>query len=206
MISDLDLCLLCNKTYSSSASLPIPKSGVYVCTTQVRDGIVVAFRGSITEQDWLRDGETIPRQARNHPQLGYCHDGFLSAGESIVNEVVKAVGNQPLIITGHSLGGAEAVAVGALLTLMKKPIAKIVTFGAPRVGMWEFVKVMNAVRALRQYRRGNDPVPMVPFFIPIIFRYRNTRDPLIQIGKDQPNAFDAHHITGYVEDMHSTTN
>lgn len=173
--------------------------------TQVRDGKVFAFRGSITEQDWLRDGRTIPRQSFEHPQLGWCHEGFLDAAESIVNEVVSAAGSQPIILTGHSLGGAEAVGVGSLLVLMKKLPAKIVTFGAPRVGMWQFVKVMNAVRSLRQYRRGNDPVPMVPFFIPILFRFRNTRDPLIQIGEDQIDAFSAHHIEGYVADMGATS-
>ena len=99
--------------YESPASLPVPLSGTYVCTTKTADGIVFAFRGSITLQDWLRDFFTITVKTRDHPQLGFCHAGFLDAADSIVDEVIVAAEKHPIILTGHSLGGAEAVGVDA---------------------------------------------------------------------------------------------
>ena len=205
MISDLDLVNLCQATYSSPATLKEPSSGVYCCSTDTPYGKVYAFRGSITRQDWERDGETLPRKSRLHPQLGYCHDGFLTAAESIVAEVAADAGDAPVILTGHSLGGAEAVGVAALMVLLGKTPAKVTTFGAPRFGMFTFVRVVNKITTVRQYRRGNDPVPDVPFFLPFLFRYRISRSPLIPIGKPQLDAFSAHHIEGYVADMQDQT-
>lgn len=203
MIDDAALAQFCAATYTSPPSLPVPKSGAYVCITQTDQGIVVACRGSVTPEDWWRDFRTFAIRVRHHPQLGFCHAGFMEAAESIVSAVRKAVRGHPFYVIGHSLGGAEAVAIGALLILAGMMPVKITTFGAPRVGMWKFVRVMIAVKELHQYRRGNDPVPDVPFFLPFVFRYRFTRSPLIQIGQDQADPFKCHSILGYQSDVQS---
>ncbi len=200
MISDLDLARLCMAAYSSPPSIPVPKSGVYVCATPTLAGIVVAFRGSITLEDWWGDFEAAAVEPREHPELGLCHAGFLDRAESIVNAVIDGLGNKPAILTGHSLGGAEALGVGALMIVNGKSPLAIVTFGAPRFGMEKFVDVLAPV-AIRQYRRGNDPVPCVPFYVPPLLRFLDARDPRIAIGTAQIDAFSCHSIAGYVADM-----
>lgn len=202
MISDGGLATLCAATYTAAApSLAEPSSGVFACITEAPDGIVVAFRGSITAEDWARDFLTLAVDARNHPQLGYCHDGFLTAAESIIGEVLSRTGDKPTILTGHSLGGAEAVGVGALMTLAGKPPIKICTFGAPRFGMDKFVDVLNVVKVLPQYRRGNDLVPELPLDLPPLLQFLDSRAPLIQVGKPQFDALACHHVGGYVTDV-----
>ena len=203
MISDAILVQLCAATYTSPATIPVPKSGVNAHVSETDQGTVVAFRGSITPEDWWTDFQTIAVRPRLDPQLGFCHDGFMTAAESIVSAVRMAVRGQPFYLTGHSYGGALAVGVGALLVCAGLIPEKITTFGAPRVGMWKFVEVMNTVKLLNQYRRGNDPVPEVPFFLPLFFHYRITREPLIQIGLPQADAFKCHNILGYQSDVTS---
>lgn len=203
MISDLDLAKLCMATYTASApSLPLSApGGAYVCLTRIPDGVVCAFRGSVTLEDWLHDFLFAPVITREHPQLGFCHGEFLDDAEGIVNAIIEEVGDNPAILTGHSKGGVDAVGVGALMTLAGKPPAKIATFGAPRFGMGKFVGVLTAVEDLPQYRRGNDIVPEVPYDVPPLLCFLDARAPLIEIGVAQLEFLKCHSIAGYCTDI-----
>lgn len=201
MVSDLELAKACQASYHASApSLPLPSSGVFCCITTGSDGVpIVAFRGSVTLQDWITDFTFAPIIVREHPQLGKMHAGFLNDAETIIDAVEQAVGDAPYDITGHSLGGADAVTIGALLTLAGRPPRQIVTFGCPRVGMAEFVR-FTAPLTIRQYRRGNDIVPEVPRDVPPELEFVETRAP-IQIGVAQIQFLRCHNIDGYVLDV-----
>lgn len=208
MISDLDCAQACADTYDLPPTLPVPATGTDCRITVIgNDGagaVIVAFRGSVTAEDWARDFICAPVEDRAHPALGPCHAGFLDGAESIIEEVAQQVAtpakSYPLIVSGHSLGGALALGVGALLTLMKRVPAAIITFGAPRFGMQSFVQAVAAV-PVRQYRRGNDPVPLVPFDVPPLLQFLDTRDPLITVGVAQKDPFACHSIAGYVADV-----
>lgn len=201
MISDLACAQACAATYTAAPTLPVPVTGTDCCITAAPDGtVIVAFRGSVTSEDWARDFICAPVEDRAHPQLGPCHAGFLAAAESIVGEVSAAIGDKPFEVSGHSLGGAIALGVGALLVLANKPPLAIVTFGAPRFGMQPFADVLHPV-GVRQYRRGNDPVPTVPFDVPPVLEFVDARDPLIAIGQAQRDPFLCHSIAGYVDDV-----
>jgi hypothetical protein len=201
MISDLECAKRCAATYIDAPTLPIPETGTDCCVTTEPDGfVVIAFRGSVTAEDWARDFICAPVEDRAHPQLGHCHAGFLDGAESILDEVTQASAGKRAIVTGHSLGGALALGVGALLACMGTPPMAIVTFGAPRFGMAMFVKAIARV-PVRQYRRGNDPVPTVPFDVPPLLQFLDARDPLIAIGAAQSNPFACHAIAGYVADV-----
>ena len=200
MISDLDLARACQDTYGFPPTLPVPITGVNARVTRGDDDtLIVAFRGSVTAEDWARDFIFSPIVDRAHPQLGRCHAGFLDGAESMLGAVSAAVGVKPFILTGHSLGGAIALLCGGLLICGSKKPAAIVTFGAPRVGMLQFAEFL-APYPVRQYRRGNDIVPLVPADIPP-FDFRDTRFPLIEIGLAQRRFLDCHHIGGYVADV-----
>jgi hypothetical protein len=183
----------------ADAADPANRHGLCI-TTESDSSVVIAFRGSVTAEDWARDFICAPVVDRAHPQLGHCHAGFLDGAESILDEVNVAIGNKAVIVSGHSLGGALALGVGALLVCAGKPPAAIVTFGAPRFGMAMFVKALAAV-PVRQYRRGNDPVPGVPFDVPPLLQFLDARDPLIAIGVAQRDPFNCHSIAGYVADI-----
>ena len=66
--------------------------------------------------------------------------------------------------------------------------------------MAKFVAALQPI-AVRQYRRGNDPVPLVPFDVPPFLQFLNARDPLIAIGVAQSDPFACHAIAGYVADV-----
>ena len=67
-----------------------------------------------------------------------------------VSEYLENVNPSEILITGHSLGGALANLCAIDLTFNKinfesddiKPI-KVITFGAPKVGNFEFRKIMD---------------------------------------------------------------
>lgn len=204
-MTDIDLVAACATTYVQPPTLPVPMTGVDCRITVAADGaMIVAFRGSVTAEDWARDFICAPIADREHPQLGLCHAGFLDGAESIVEAVSLSVGGAsalyPLYVTGHSLGGALALGVGALLALAKRPPAAIVTFGAPRFGMEKFVDALRPI-PVRQYRRGNDVVPLVPFDVPPDLMWCDVCSPLIAIGQPQRDFLSCHHIAGYVDDV-----
>jgi hypothetical protein len=200
MISDLTFAQCCAATYDEPPTLPVPATGTDVRISTVADGIVVAFRGSVTAEDWARDFICAPVMDRENPQLGLCHAGFLDGAASVVAAIAAAVGSNKCYLTGHSLGGALALGVGALLVCSGKSPEAIVTFGAPRYGMAKFVAVLQPI-VVRQYRRGNDPVPLVPFDVPPILQFLDARAPLIAVGVAQRDPFACHAIAGYVADV-----
>jgi hypothetical protein len=55
--------------------------------------------------------------------------------------------------------------------------------------------------SVHQYRRGNDPVPTVPFDVPPLFEFKNAREPLIAVGTARSDPFSCHAIAGYVADV-----
>lgn len=196
MTTDLELVQACQASYSNPASVYNTKTGVYICLSQASDGnTVIAFRGSITPRDWFRDFNTLSIACKTDPQLGFCHAGFLDACVSVIHTLSSI--KEPFYITGHSLGGAEAVGVATLLNdLYQLKATKVVTFGAPRFGGYRFRKHSNALDIV-QYRYGNDPVPTVPRFVWPFFIFVNTR-PQTPVDEKRDDAFSCHHIENYV--------
>ena len=142
----------------------------FVCKREVdaeRPYLVVAFRGTEKKvSDWLTDSRctpTIQGKAK-------VHTGFLEAfavnpnGGKSVKELLEEIlgrpeaSKMPLYITGHSLGGALAL----LATKLVAPNVNgaCYTFGAPRVGNYEYFRFIKTP----VYRIVNsaDVVPRVP--------------------------------------------
>lgn len=199
VLADSAFAGLCRNTYGLAPTLPVPLSGVHARVSFVPGGLAVAFRGSITPLDWARDFIVAQIISTKHPQLGPCHAGFLDAALSILPAVLNAVGDKPVFVTGHSLGGAIAQGVAALMVLAGKTPEKLVVFGSPRFGGHQFVNTLLPVPATL-YRRGNDVVPVIPFDIPPLIRFLDARL-LTEIGKAQEFPFACHAIDGYVADV-----
>jgi hypothetical protein len=125
------------------------------------DLAVLAFRGTADPIDVLVD-LAAHRMRWNAAEgvAGTVHAGFAAALGLLWDDVSAALApiQEPLWITGHSLGGALAV-----LAATRAPAEAVVTFGAPRVGDAAFALFVNGLpaRALR-YVNCCDLVPGLP--------------------------------------------
>ena len=144
-----------------------PAESMYGCVASNDDIVVVAFRGTNSNQlrDWLADAD-IASKAVDH---GRVHSGFYDATQSLREPIfaaVKAHGgdNKRVWITGHSLGGAMALvlALDCISDGGIKP-AGIVTFGQPLVVDGELAQFLNDQLKGKYLRfvHGGDIVPRV---------------------------------------------
>lgn len=151
---------------------------------------VLAFRGTVPTSisDWLRDFDALPV---DDSSIGWCHQGFRDGTFLVLPAILRGLdATTPIVLTGHSLGGALAVVTAALLVSIKRPVAKVVTFGAPRaVGSRAIGLLRNT--PTRQYCYGNDPVPLLP---PIFDHIA----PLTAIGRPGDDPITDHDISNYI--------
>jgi hypothetical protein len=174
-----------------------------VCWAVKRVGEVdiVVLRGSATLEDWIRDADAMAITPATHPVLGSVHAGFYAGMEKVCEEVL-ARNPKNLIITGHSLGGARATILTALLKANGKPPLARVTFGEPRPGFAELADYLEDVPG-RAYCNGNDYVTKLPFSITGMFPYVHPT-PLIAVAAapapgDPWGPFAPHHSQLYAE-------
>jgi triacylglycerol lipase len=165
---------LADAGYRRTLWLSGPKSGTEGTILENDHYRLLAFRG--TEPKQVRDIKTdldkqlipMPDGFRAQDDTSRVHQGFARALEEVWSDLIAHLDDSealPLVITGHSLGGALAtIAAHALQERMASPERKpietvsVVTFGQPRVGDGEFA---------RQYDRR---------FGPLHWRVVNNRD------------------------------
>lgn len=147
--------------------------------------IVVAFRGSLNIANWVDDikywGTPYPNASCENCLV---HRGFFDAFESLraqvrqaLHELIVSEPNFPVLITGHSLGGALALLTA--VDLMSSPpvvpslqggnypSVQLYTFGKPRVGnpaFVQWVKTLFRSGSHESYRavHRKDIVPHLP--------------------------------------------
>lgn len=130
-----------------------------VCDTHA----VLAFRGTdpVTLPNWLTDA--VVRLVERGEYEGRVHQGFSSVLRRTWGQIEKLLddlGDRPLFLAGHSMGGALAVLTACRLARTGRPPIATYTFGAPRVGDVAFC----AGYAHATYRIVNrlDLVPEMP--------------------------------------------
>ena len=190
---DLWLCGAAQAAYSAPATF-LAGGDVHAIVTD-HDGLtVVSFRGTVPTswEDWFRDFAAWPHTDVDHPQLGRCHEGFLSGALAMLPllQPVLPVA-MPYALTGHSLGGALAIATAGLMQSVGNPPLRLTTFGAPRVGGAKLSSLLGPIRGLR-FRHGDDPVPTVPKW-----PYVNDRA-WTCVGTPARDPIDDHEIAGYL--------
>ncbi|NEP17459.1 MAG: lipase family protein [Leptolyngbya sp. SIO4C1] len=146
--------------------------------------MVLSFRGSQEMQDWFTNFNTKLRQFTIRKEgittissyKGKVHTGFFLGWASIERSVLEQIARwkttclkqgqalPPLLITGHSLGGALATMAAASLSENVIDVAGLYTFGQPRVGDWTFSRQLNKNLDGKIFRfvNNNDIVPHVP--------------------------------------------
>jgi triacylglycerol lipase len=102
------------------------------------DHLYAAFRGTEANPiDWTQN-------ARFNPMVGEfggrIHTGFRSGIDEVWEDVltVAAATGKPVVLTGHSLGGALAVLAAARIQEAGHRVGAVYTFGQPRVGHGDF--------------------------------------------------------------------
>ncbi|HWO98691.1 MAG TPA: lipase family protein [Bacillus sp. (in: firmicutes)] len=131
--------------------------------------IVVAFRGTQSDTDWISDlryGQVPYPYVKN---AGKVHSGFMDVYKSCRGELMNVLKNlspsKPIFITGHSLGGALATlhALDTAVNLEGDRSIVMVNFGSPRVGDPDFVyQYKQYLPYSIRYVNSVDLVPFVP--------------------------------------------
>lgn len=137
-------------------------AGTHVAHRKLPNAEVVVFRGSLDAVDWMRDAEAIPLW---DPRLGFVHGGFMvGLNDALVAVNLLSTPPGALVLTGHSLGGARARLLAALLAYSGTPAAQVTVFGSPRPGFANVRRVLEkSGTELASFRNRNDPVPLVPY-------------------------------------------
>jgi len=140
--------------------------------------IIVAFRGTEpintadwddfidSVDDWVHDGEAVLVKVPYAP--GMVHQGFSGSLESLWSGAVAAIRQLtatglPVVVTGHSKGGALATL--AAMRLKSEGVATpsgVYTYGSPRVGDTPFATAYDAAISQWRFENNNDLVPHLP--------------------------------------------
>jgi len=131
---------------------------------------IVAFMGTNANlETWIDDVLILPTSCYKDEGCSgcNCHPGFYNTYQSIATEVLIAVQDLPagkLIITGHSLGAAQAMHSAIHLHTHGLAIDHIYTVGQPRAGNDEFANFYDRL-GLDHWRvtHHRDPVPHLPW-------------------------------------------
>lgn len=171
-----------------------------------QDGYLkVAFRGTKAPRDFALDFSLIPWNSQTIAEttgifsaLGALHAGFLhgaiSVWPAVKERVISARQHNMLIaLTGHSFGGAMALDTGAILKSQGIMVDRIVTFGAPRVGLDNCRRVLEPI-PITEFRYGNDIVPNLP--PQLIHMVTPT-----EIGEFHLDPLECHHMSGYLREV-----
>lgn len=140
------------------------------------NSVMVAVRGSQTGdafQDWWDndlDGQPFPRAGWALGSTIHC--GFHQAARVVFDELAgmlkdDAAAGRRIWLTGHSLGGASAMLLAAMLEWDAQiPVTGVYTFGAPGVGNAVFVNAYDAdIPNTHRFELQLDPA--VSLFYPV---------------------------------------
>ncbi|KAJ2899160.1 hypothetical protein IWW38_001101 [Coemansia aciculifera] len=135
--------------------------------------IIVSWRGSTTLMDWVADFTVVPHSWPDQIDGSAVHSGFLYAYnaaaskiKSVVAELLQKYPDYKLVLTGHSLGGAQAT-LAAVDFVTEQPEwadrLELYTYGQPRVGNAAFSNWLSkqSFPIFRTVYRG-DLVAQVP--------------------------------------------
>ena len=159
------LLSLCEEVYYTADIVAGPKGRDGARVYCVEGCRILAFRGTLTEgepaiADWLNDFHADFAADSRFP--GCVHDGFLSSitalWPALLDLVQRQTIDKPLLITGHSKGGALAFLAAHLLAALNPCV---VTFAAPKVGDADFA-ADYAVSSVWRYENPGDIVPKLP--------------------------------------------
>lgn len=133
-----------------------------------RPGRVLCFRGTTRFRQWLMNLNALPISwdRANDPACDtedrvYVHQGFRLLFDRLwplVEPHLQETEDEPLVITGHSLGGAFATLAAAVSPVRPRSLT---TFGSPRVGNLAFASRLDGI-PIHRVVNHQDVVGLVP--------------------------------------------
>lgn len=125
--------------------------------------IVMAFRGTISSGNGVTDMRMYLKEISLNGIQAKVHEGFWDSitdpATSSLNRSIHTflvAHQQPgdkLLLTGHSLGGAQATLIAAILTSESSyDVTAVVTFGSPKVGNQQFVDMFSSLASSKGYQ------------------------------------------------------
>lgn len=142
-------------TLVQQISEPITDTQAYIARDDTRKEILIAFRGTTSNQDALTDF-SIPLVPFFSPGVkapidAFVHLGFLTSWNAIAGGAIATFKNEliahpgyNIVSIGHSLGGALASVAGiALQQNFPDSHVRLFTYGQPRVGNKQFANFVN---------------------------------------------------------------
>lgn len=125
-----------------------PEKFGFLVREQATGALLVAIRGTLVVEEWLKNFTAVPSPYEFVHGLGLVHLGFQAVYSSVRNSVINALQGQPpttrITLVGHSLGGAlTTLAAPDLLINLQRPHVDVCTVGAPRVGKQDFRERFN---------------------------------------------------------------
>lgn len=186
---DLTLAHLAASAYTDKPTLQI--RDMFCVVTPFDGGNVAAIRGTVLSDlaNILTDADAlIPFDI---PRLGLCHRGFGEDCYAMFTALYNMTKDLPLVITGHSMGAAEALILAATFIAHNAGhLFKVTTFGCPAPA-YDLAAIIGDLPGT-DYRNSDDPVTELP-----PWPYRHPR-PLRQIGTPTGiPCLDDHFIASY---------
>ncbi len=136
---------------------------------------LIVIRGTITTREWIRNIQATQRKLPEADNGARVHKGFQEIYESFTldrgpfeGDFVDAVkagafSDSPIIVTGHSLGGALAVLTATDIARFDGAAqTRLITVASPRVGNEAFRDITGAIGSAVRICNMPDLVPMVP--------------------------------------------
>lgn len=130
---------------------------------------LVSFRGTQVPANYIQNARFLPVDGASYQLKGRLHMGFAASQNAVWPQLAHAlnapgVRGKPLIITGHSLGGALALITALRAAGAGHDVRLLFTFGQPRVGDAVFAKSIEETLGNRYIRvvYDNDVVPRMP--------------------------------------------
>lgn len=155
-------------------------SSCYICADKRSNTLMITFRGTYS----LKSGLSYTNLSSVTPTLICKNQGIIIGIYKIIHEIYnsiiecvhylekKFIGSKPNIVTtGHSLGGACATIFSYMFNLNERKQIACVTFGAPRVFNYDFIKKYNSLIKKEKiifyrYVTNGDPFAKLPPHIP----------------------------------------
>jgi triacylglycerol lipase len=145
------------------------KTGFQAFIGATEDYVVVSFAGTSEWIDYLTDltFASKPETVKGIP--GHVHTGFLNVLDRSWAKVLQAVESKashgkPVLLTGHSMGGAQAVISAVRLARLGYNVDSIYIYAVPRIGDETYAAHVEKIFPDRLWRFVNneDLVPRLP--------------------------------------------
>ena len=121
---------------------------------------VVAYRGTESVQDWMKNANVVPAKWDG---AGHVHAGWRNALNDAWSALLPTLQSitTPVFYTGHSLGAAIAVLAAARIDAAHRPLA-VYTYGGPRCGDETFARAHPLRERIYRVVNNRDRVPTLP--------------------------------------------